>query len=329
MTTSVLSSTLQLETVNQSRRFRCVLCGENLRPRISGLFDTRFGIAGTYQVDICASCGLEQLVPRPEPPELKRLYEEYYNFGGQTDSRYAKFREWFFSSILYRLWVWMDGDISFHAMRGHGRLLDVGCNEGRGLQIYQRNGFEVKGLELNERAARAARQKGFCVYTESLEEFRPQQPYDIVVLSNVLEHSLDPQAMLKNAARILGPGGKIWISCPNAKSWLRSAFGKYWINWHVPFHISFFSRNCLSGLLNKTGFDNIVINQITPALWVSSSLIARASVVEGQATTLLRSVRLVPTLVFLIRVLFFPILSIGNLLGRGDCLVVTAIRSCD
>ena len=44
-------------------------------------------------------------------------------------------------------------------------LLDVGCNEGRGLTMYAGNGFQAEGLELNRVAADAARQKGFVVVT--------------------------------------------------------------------------------------------------------------------------------------------------------------------
>ena len=48
------------------------------------------------------------------------------------------------------------------------------------------------------------------------------EAYDVAVLSNVLEHALDPAVMLCDVARILKPGGEVWISCPNAASWLRN-----------------------------------------------------------------------------------------------------------
>ena len=83
----------------------------------------------------------------------KDLYETYYNFGGEKGTIYTGFREYFFSSVLCRFWLIVDGDISFHNQKGSGRLLDVGCNEGRGLSIYQKNGFEAEGLEMNEQSA--------------------------------------------------------------------------------------------------------------------------------------------------------------------------------
>ena len=45
--------------------------------------------------------------------------------------------------------------MSFHARRGAGRLLDVGCNEGRGLAMYAANGFQAESLVWFDRAMQA------------------------------------------------------------------------------------------------------------------------------------------------------------------------------
>jgi SAM-dependent methyltransferase len=303
-----------------------LLCGGLLVESASGLFDTRFGIAGRYEVRRCHDCGQEQLFPVPEPATLKALYESHYNFGGETDTLYTRLRERFLFSFLNHLWSWLDGDISFYLRRGAGRLLDIGCNEGRGLRIYASNGFHVEGLELNEAAARVARKTGFKVHTDLLEEFDPESPYDVAVLSNVLEHSVNPREMLLDVHRILASGGQVWISCPNNKSWLRAAFGRCWINWHVPFHISHFDRDTLGRLLAGAGFAEIEVRQITPALWVAQSTIALLFSRENQKTRELRSSFLTLFLMLFARVLFFPFLWIGNRLGRGDCLLVAATK---
>jgi SAM-dependent methyltransferase len=307
-----------------ARQTGCALC---LGPTVSaggGLFDTRFGIAGSYDVRCCRQCGLEQQSPLPTQAELKDLYEGYYNFFGMRATLYATLREWFFSSVLYRLWIRLDGDISFHARTGSGRLLDIGCNEGRTLKNYRRNGFRAEGTELNETAAAAARRAGFAVFPGPLDEFTPSAPYDVAVLSNVLEHSLDPKAMLLAARRLLNHDGEVWISCPNSQSWLRPVFGRWWINWHVPFHITHFSSSTLRRLLEESGFEHVEIRQITPALWVASSIIARLFARPGKPTRQLRNPFLIFALVLACRALLFPLLYWGNRRGRGDCLVVVA-----
>lgn len=303
---------------------QCLLCGERATASVEGIFDTRFGIGNSYNISICDKCALEQTVPVPSSQELKALYEKYYNFGGEKDTIYTRLRELFLFSFFYRLWIAIDGDISFHGDRGSGRLLDVGCNEGRGLNIYKRNGFSAEGLELNEVAAATARYKGFKVYTQLLEEFQPDEGYDVVVLSNVLEHSLAPKEMMHHVKRVLKPDGQVWISCPNNRSWLRVLFGAYWINWHVPFHIVHFSSDTLRRLLDESGFKDIQVCNATPSLWVSHSIIARLFAEKGRATTQLRNPLLVLTLMLFFRLVCFPGLWLGNILKRGDCLITRA-----
>lgn len=218
----------------------------------------------------------------------------------------------------------IDGDISFHGVPGSGRLLDVGCNEGRGLLFYRRNGWQAEGLELNENAAAVARAQGFAVHTALIEDFVPEHLYDVVILSNVLEHSLDPLDMLEHVKRLLNPGGQVWISCPNGNSWLRTVFGRFWINWHVPFHIVQFTTSTLESMLQQSGFTSVSVHNETPALWVSHSIIASLYAKQGKPTRQLRNPILIMLLITLIRGTLFPVLLLFNRLNRGDCLVVRA-----
>jgi 2-polyprenyl-3-methyl-5-hydroxy-6-metoxy-1,4-benzoquinol methylase len=305
----------------------CLLCSGEMRAVLEGVRDTRFGVPGTWSIRECRRCGLEQTHPLPSASELKALYESHYNFpslSAASAQAYADRRERFLMSPLYQLMLAVDGDISFHGVRGGGRLLDVGCNEGRGLTLYRRNGFDAEGLELNSVAAATARARGFVVHEVLLQDFRPERPYDRVVLSNVLEHALDPRQMLGDVHRLLKPGGEVWISLPNGHSWLRRLFGRAWINWHVPFHITHFSADRLRRLLAECGFTIVEERQITPALWVAQSVIAWAF--PGRIEKL-RSTVPVAAIMLIARGLLFPLLWLGNRLGAGDCLVVRARRA--
>jgi 2-polyprenyl-3-methyl-5-hydroxy-6-metoxy-1,4-benzoquinol methylase len=305
----------------------CIVCRGPLVQHVNSVYDTRFGIDGIYEVWRCGWCQLEQMFPVPAPAQLKSLYESHYNFGGEKGTLYTSLRESFFSSFLYRLWIRLDGDLSFHGRKGTGRLIDIGCNEGRGLQIYARNGFQVEGCELNETAAAVARDRGFIVHTHPVGEFTISAPYDVAVLSNVLEHAPDPLQMLLDTREILLPNGRLWVSCPNSQSWLRNVFGKYWINWHVPFHISQFSPQTMTTLMEQAGFTRIEIRQVTPAVWVAMSIIAKMFAKEGQPTRQLRNPVLVVALLSLIRFAAFPALWFQNRRGRGDCLLITASKA--
>jgi SAM-dependent methyltransferase len=302
----------------------CPICQQDgLKTVLSGLFDDRFGVPGSYNIVQCSYCGMEQIWPQPTERELKELYEQYYNWGGEQGTAYTNLRERFLASVWYRLWARLDGDIYFHLPRGAGRLLDVGCNEGRGLVFYSRNGFQAEGLELNERAAAVAREKGFVVHTQPLAEFRPPEPYDVAVLSNVLEHAVDPVAMLRQVRGLLRPGGKVWISCPNADSLWRRVFGRRWINYHVPFHLWHFSPGTLKGVLARAQFQPVAMQTVTPSPWLAASLCTFLSQ-RGRTNWWMRSAPVMAGIMLAGRCLLMALGHIDRQM-HGDCLIVVAV----
>ncbi|MEJ2670837.1 MAG: class I SAM-dependent methyltransferase [Deltaproteobacteria bacterium] len=302
----------------------CGVCGGACRVRVEGLFDDRFGAPGTYVIVKCCHCGLEQTRPRPSEAELKKLYENFYNAGIKSGSAYGGLRERFLTSGLYRLWLKWDGDMSFHDRRGGGRLLDVGCNEGRSLRLYADNGVEVEGLELNELAAAEARRRGFRVHSASLGQFRIEEPYDVVVLANVLEHAWDPVQMLAEVRRLLRPAGEVWISCPNAASLWRGVFRRAWVNWHVPYHLWHFSPATLAEVLGRAGFEVASLETYTPALWLAQSLCVSLGSRKGRSNRMMRSAPVAAGLMLLARALVLPWFGHLNRRQAADCLIVTA-----
>jgi 2-polyprenyl-3-methyl-5-hydroxy-6-metoxy-1,4-benzoquinol methylase len=303
----------------------CGACGAGCQPILTDLYDDRFGAPGIFDIVKCTECGLEQTAPQPTGDQLKKLYERFYNFEGESDTFYTRVREWFLSSSLYKLWLQLDGDISFHLRQGKRKLLDIGCNEGRTLSQYARNGFQAEGLELNEVAAAAARRRGFKVFTETLEKFKPEEGYDIVVLSNVLEHAINPLDMLRHVRRLLRPGGQVWISCPNAASYWRHFFGRCWINWHVPFHLWHFTPTTLINLLKQVKFSVQEISTSTPALWLAQSCCSSVTSKASKANRLLRSAPVIAGLMIILRSLLWPWLRQYDREMRGDCLIVVAL----
>ena len=79
---------------------------------LSGLTDNRLGTSGSYEIRRCVQCGFEQTFPVPTLKELTELYENHYNFGGESDTLYTRLRERFLFSFLYRVWTWLDGDVA-------------------------------------------------------------------------------------------------------------------------------------------------------------------------------------------------------------------------
>ena len=233
-----------------------------------------------------------------------------------------------FERGLYRLWVRLDGDISFVLRRGGGRrLLDVGCNEGRNLRLYRQSGFLAEGVETNRVAASVARGYGFTVYSQELADIDSGAGYDVIVLSNVLEHVDDPSGMLANVRRLLRPSGEVWISCPNARSFAHGWFGSSWINWHPPFHLAHYSPEDIRRLVAGSGFDVCNVSTVTPALWVAQSYLARRWAKYGRPTLQMRNPIRMTLLLIIVRGALFPVLWERNRHLHGDCILVTARKS--
>jgi 2-polyprenyl-3-methyl-5-hydroxy-6-metoxy-1,4-benzoquinol methylase len=105
-------------------------------------------------------------------------------------------------------------------LRGHPaprRVLDVGCGTGVFLEFMGRtvDGLHRTGIELDPaRAAQArARNPGATIYVgDAWEVVRGLSgPFDLVTLWDVFEHVTAPRELLAELARVLAPGGVIYI----------------------------------------------------------------------------------------------------------------------
>jgi 2-polyprenyl-3-methyl-5-hydroxy-6-metoxy-1,4-benzoquinol methylase len=98
-----------------------------------------------------------------------------------------------------------------------GRLLDVGCATGVFLE-HARHAYEVEGVELNAATADMARARGLRVTTGRLADLPGEACFDVVTLLQVIEHIVDPAALLREVARLLAPGGVVYLNTPNVDS---------------------------------------------------------------------------------------------------------------
>jgi len=184
----------------------------------------------------CKACGLVFVNPRPTHERLLAGYSAC------VDASYLE--ESSSRSINAHLSL---RTIAKHARAG--RLLDVGCATGYFLNAA-RVDFEVVGLEPCEWACRICRDRfKLEAYPETLQadRFAPES-FDVVTLIDVLEHLADPKAAVLRAARLLKPGGLLYIVTPDIESLSAKLLRGYW--WGLrPAHMHYFSPATLECLL--------------------------------------------------------------------------------
>ena len=155
-----------------------------------------------------------------------------------------------------------------------GRLLEIGCGAGFFLKAAERNGWDASGIELSAAGSTFAVERlGLRVRREQAEHLSfPDGSFDIVAMFDVIEHVLDPRAILQAAHRGLRPGGIILISTPNLNALSRSALGLSWAVLSPGEHLYYFSEATLARLLERCGFGQIEYARRNPSLGVRETM---------------------------------------------------------
>jgi SAM-dependent methyltransferase len=132
----------------------------------------------------------------------------------------------------------------------------------------------VYGVEADANARRVADKYGFKVHIGLFEaqDFKPNM-FDYVTLSQVLEHVVDPIKTLRDVSTVLKEGGFAIISMPNANGWGAKVFGRRWINWHIPYHLQFFSDNSMSKAAKQAGLELVRNSTVTSSNWIVHQLV--------------------------------------------------------
>jgi len=99
-----------------------------------------------------------------------------------------------------------------------GPLLDVGCSLGYTLRAAQNLGLECVGTDIASYALEACRKQGLKAEMGDLENMPfAEGSFRIVIMKHVLEHTSNPRGALKEAYRVLQPGGALFIAVPHAE----------------------------------------------------------------------------------------------------------------
>jgi 2-polyprenyl-3-methyl-5-hydroxy-6-metoxy-1,4-benzoquinol methylase len=154
------------------------------------------------------------------------------------------------------------------------QILEVGCGNGATGALALSEGCcgRYVGVELFEKVATEARDVLSDVITGNVEtlEFDWQPAtFDALIMSEVLEHLVEPGDTLKKLSRFIRPGGLLLASSPNISHWrvIRELiFGRFNLADQGVFdrtHLRWFTPDTFAGMADAAGFDIEEIGPVT------------------------------------------------------------------
>ncbi len=237
--------------MHRTHHTNCPLCGAGaVRPAL----DTRdYSVSQQpFALWDCAACGLRFTQDAPAPAEIGAFYQSD-DYISHSDTRKGIINALYHVARGYMLGSKQRLIGRIHPSR---RLLDVGCGTGYFVNHLQQRGYQVTGVEVDEKArAFGQREFGLEVYTP--EEFLGGAfpgPFGVVTMWHVLEHVHDPKAYLARINELLEPGGALVIAVPNFTSADADFYGAFWAAYDVPRHLWHFRPGTLIALAEEAGF---------------------------------------------------------------------------
>ncbi|HVM40363.1 MAG TPA: class I SAM-dependent methyltransferase [Acidimicrobiia bacterium] len=276
----------------------CPVCDSASASSLGATRDRIHDLPGEFGLLRCDECGLVRLSPRPVKEGIGYYYPaDYYDLfypadgggDGGVDGWLGRLRRrigahlravvldaWGYPTAearrLHRLArplvvPWYRSRV-FFGNRGvprwveGGRALDVGCASGAFLACLKYYGWEVAGVEPDERMAGEVSERLDCpVFPGEVTEAPfADGSFDLVHLRDVVEHMYDPVASIRAAAALVKPGGEMFVETPNADGVGARQCGPYWYAWESPRHLHLFTPSTLRRVLEEAGLE---IEQLT------------------------------------------------------------------
>lgn len=217
--------------------------------------------------------GFLYLTQLPAPEEMASIYPpNYYAYSDSTSEPWLvkKVRSFLEARKVKRYEDLVKNDSA--------RVLDIGCGDGRLLEILRNHGpktWRFSGIEIGETAARAARDKGFDAVHGNFEDITPpgwEGQFDLALMHQLIEHVRHPAQALQKTRQFLKIGGILSVETPDFEAWDFQLFkDRYWGGYHFPRHFFIFNKASFRRLAEENGFEVVAVKSIlSPVFWIHS-----------------------------------------------------------
>jgi 2-polyprenyl-3-methyl-5-hydroxy-6-metoxy-1,4-benzoquinol methylase len=195
----------------------------------------------------CKKCELHFISPLPNEEDLTKMYPPSYQSG--VDFKILKDPSKKLIGLRFSYTYQFD---LLKSIQFQGRMLDFGCGTANFLINCNHHGFNCDGAEFNPQHVAILKEKIPSQHFYTVDELiNSKEQYDLIRLSNVLEHFTQPREMMLALKKRLKPGGYFLLEGPieHNFSWalqfrklyfrLRKLLNKNYLVSHTPTHIIF------------------------------------------------------------------------------------------
>jgi 2-polyprenyl-3-methyl-5-hydroxy-6-metoxy-1,4-benzoquinol methylase len=149
-----------------------------------------------------------------------------------TDLRFFHPLDIFGSAQLYENlmkfeWYYMaekwEYRVALQDLQENSRILEIGCGDGHFVSQAEDKGFQIEGIDSNEKAVLDAQRSGLNIHQSPITDIlaKGKFQYDCLCAFQVLEHLPNPLKFLTDCIDLLKSNGLLLLSVPNAKSFLK------------------------------------------------------------------------------------------------------------
>ena len=238
----------------RSRETDCPVCGATARQQL-------YQVRG-YRIVECVACTHGYVETMPTESELAALYSEtaesflgsglagpMAEYLGDRDERYFAFH-------ADRL-----AELARAGASAETRIFDFGCSQGALLATLVKKGYrDVMGFDRSVSAAAEGRARwNLDIATGDFSDVlaKHEGTFDIVHAANVLEHVIDPKAVLVDLKRLLATSGRLVVSVPNTRSLQVRLVGTRSPVIDPPHHLQYYGPKSFERLVCSAGFSVI------------------------------------------------------------------------
>lgn len=222
---------------SEERYVPCPLCGESKYRKI-------YKERGTLGIVKCLGCGLVQLDNISAMFDVKN-YEYYKNrINMKPQELYNPLTTKRYIDLLRK----------FECYRENNALLDIGCGQGQFLSVAKSMHWQIEGIEIAPYAVEICNKfKLNAICGDFLELDLKNNYYDIITMSEVLEHITQPKKYLLKINHVLRRGGVFFFTTPNFNSLTRILLQNKWRLIHKE-HLFYFTPVSIKKLLDQVNF---------------------------------------------------------------------------